>query len=83
MFVRTLNFKISIAKWTDNGGGVQPSLLDEAEMELNKLLENLRLAGYNIIDIKVNHYTVNRHNNGGADEVWVQYTILYKQGRYI
>lgn len=80
ILARTLNFQISIAKWSDNGGGIQQSLLDEAEMELNELLDNLEKACHTVIDVKVNHYTVHRHNNGGADEVWVQYTILYKVG---
>lgn len=79
MFARTLNFQISIAKWTDKGGGVHQNFLDEAEVELNDLLVNLERACYQIIDVKVNHYTVKRHNNGGCDEVWVQYTILYKE----
>ena len=78
MFVKILNFQISTAKWTDNGGGVQQALLDKAEKELNSFLDDLRKAYYTVIDIKVNHYTVNRHNNGVADEVWVQYTVLYK-----
>lgn len=80
MFVRTLNFQISTAQWTNNGGGVQQAFLDKAEKKLNSLLDDLRKACYTVTDVKVNHYTVNRHNNGGADEVWVQYTILYKEG---
>ncbi len=79
MKVRTLNYQISIARWADKGGGVRQDLLDNAEAELNDLLINLERACYKIIDVKINHYTVNRHNNGGCDEVWVQYTILYKE----
>lgn len=78
MFVKILNFQISTDKWTDNASGVQQALLDKAEKELNSFLDDLRKAYYTVIDIKVNHYTVNRHNNGVADEVWVQYTVLYK-----
>ena len=79
MKVRTLNYQISIARWADRGGGVCQDLLDNAEAELNNVLINLERACYKIIDVKVNHYTVNRHNNGGCDEIWVQYTILYKE----
>lgn len=78
MFVRTLNFQISVAKWKNDGGGIQQALLDKAETKLNLFLNDLELACHHVVDIKVNHYTVDRHNNGGCDEIWVQYTILYK-----
>lgn len=76
--VKTLHFKISNAKWKDEGGGVSKDLLEKAEEKLNLFLIDLDRAAYTDIDIKINHYTVQRHNNGGCDEVWVQYTILYK-----
>ena len=34
MFVRTLNFQISTAQWTNNGGGVQQAFLDKAEKKI-------------------------------------------------
>lgn len=76
MKVRVLTEKVSVANLKNNGGGVNTQLLEEAEKKLNKTIEELSLF-YKIVDIKVNHFTSSRHNNGGCDEVWVQYTILY------
>ena len=34
---------------------------------------------YEVVDIKVNSYTGERHNNGRADWVEMQYTIMYRE----
>lgn len=31
-----------------------------------------------VVDIRINHYTIHRHNNAGADSIIAVYTILYK-----
>ena len=77
MHVDTLCKQISVCKWKDSGGGVDPKLVAFAESALRQRLDILS-DKYTIIDVKVNHFTVENHNNGGCNEVWVQYTILYK-----
>lgn len=77
MYVDTLCKQISVCKWKDSGGGVDPKLVAFAESGLRQRLDILS-DKYTIVDVKVNHFTVENHNNGGCNEVWVQYTILYK-----
>lgn len=77
MYVDTLCRQISVCRWKDSGGGVNSELLTIAESDLKEHLAILS-DKYTIIDVKVNHFTVENHNNGGCNEVWVQYTILYK-----
>lgn len=36
------------------------------------------IAGRDVVDIRINHYTSCRHNNGGDDTVKAVYTIIYK-----
>lgn len=75
--VRTVNKKIS--KCAGVGiGGPKDSLFEEAEDALNEVIEEMQNKGYYVKDIKVNHYTTDRHNNGGFDEVWVSYLIIFK-----
>lgn len=77
MYVDILCKQISVCKWKDSGGGVDPKLVAFEESALRQRLDILS-DKYTIIDVKVNHFTVENHNNGGCNEVWVQYTILYK-----
>lgn len=77
-FAKVLNFQLSIPKWKSEGGGFQPTFAQYSEDELNACLHRIAKEGMEVVDVKTNHYIVNRHNNGGCDEVWVQYTILYK-----
>ena len=77
--VQVLAYPITKAKWQDHGGGVQQELISQSEDDLNIALINLETAGYKVKEIKVNHFTAFKHNNGGYDEVWVQYTIVYEE----
>ena len=75
--IKILTFKISEGKLVKNGGGVSQSLIEEAEEEVNKVAQDLKNKDYQITDLKINHFTTIRHNNGGCDEVWVQFVICY------
>ena len=57
-------------------GGVIDDFSETQSSELNKILAELETKN-TIQDVKVNHFTSCHHNNGGYDEVWVQYTVLY------
>ena len=39
---------------------------------------NAYSTGLDIVNITVNTYTTHRHNNGGCDEVYALYTVVYK-----
>lgn len=75
--VKTIAGPITISRWADNGGGFNESKFLDVEDRLQEAIDSILANHISIKDIKVNHFTVQRHNNGGADEVWVQYTILY------
>lgn len=77
MYVDILCRQISVCRQKNSGGGVDSKLLTIAESDLRERLVILS-DKYTIVDIKVNHFTLANHNNGGCNEVWVQYTILYK-----
>ena len=38
----------------------------------------LKDSNADVVDIRINHYTIHRHNNAGADSIIAVYTILYK-----
>lgn len=44
----------------------------QIDTEINKFIKDKK-----VIDIKVNHYTKNRHNNAGDDEIIAVYTIIW------
>jgi hypothetical protein len=44
------------------------------QSELNEFMEDKE-----VIDIKTNTFTSYRHNNGGYDEVFIVYTIMYNE----
>ena len=79
--IKVLAYEISIGTLKDSGGGVNRDLIKKAEENLNSYIEDFESKGYEIQDIKVNHFNARRHNNGGYEEVWVQYTIIYKKER--
>lgn len=79
--IKLLAYEISVGSLRDSGGGVNRDLIKKAEENLNSYIEDFESKGYEIQDIKVNHFTAKRHNNGGCEEVWVQYTIIYKKER--
>lgn len=72
MKIKIFNFMVSQARMKRDGGGFCLES-DEAEFIINKFI-----LDKDVIDIKANTYTVDRHNNGGCDDVWITYTILYK-----
>lgn len=76
--IKILTYKVSEGNLTQFGGGVNQSLIEEAKKGLEKAIDDLENDLYEITDLKVNHFTVKQHNNGIANEVWVQYTICYK-----
>lgn len=75
--IKILTYKISEGNLIQNGGGVNQSLIEKAEEGVNKVAQAIKDKDYQITDLKINHFTTRRHNNGGCDEVWVQFTICY------
>lgn len=75
--IKILTYKVSECNLAQNGGGVNQSLIEEAKKGLEKAIDDLEDDLYKITDLKVNHFTTRRHNNGGCDEVWVQFLISY------
>ena len=59
-------------------GGIREDLVASAEEKLNEELKDLERNYYSVVDVKVNCFTSERHNNGGCDDTWVKYTIFYK-----
>lgn len=51
-----------------------------SEEEIDKVINDfLSECGENeIVDIKINDYTMHRHNNGGSDTIVRTYTIIMK-----
>lgn len=76
--IKILTYKVSECNLAQNGWGVNQRLIEETKKGLEKAIDDLEDDLYQITDLKVNHFTARRHNNGGCDEVWVQYTICYK-----
>ena len=74
--IKTINKKISVRAGL---GGSKQNLLEEAEKAINESIEEMQNKGYYVKDIKMDHYTADRHNNGGFDEVWVSYLIIFKK----
>lgn len=77
--IKILTYKVSEGNLRQNGGGLHQSFIEEAEKQLNDNIRNLEAKGYGVQDIKVNHFVTTRHNNGGCDEVWSQFTIIYEE----
>ena len=46
---------------------------DSIEKEINEFCVDKE-----IIDIKTNTFTTKNHNNGGYNEVFIVYTVMYK-----
>lgn len=74
--IKTIDKKISVNACL---GGPKQNLFEEAEKALNENIEEMQNKGYYVKDIKMNHYTVDRNNNVGFDEVWVSYLIIFKK----
>lgn len=54
---------------------IKPEITTEADIDkaINKFTKDV-----DVVDIKVNHYTIHRHNNGYCDTVMAVYTIVYR-----
>lgn len=74
--IKTIDKKISVRACL---GGPKQNLFEEAEKALNENIEEMQNKGYYVKDIKMNHYTADRHNNVGFDEVWVSYLIIFEK----
>lgn len=75
--IKILTYKVSEGNLAQYGGGVNQSLIEEAKKGLEKAIDDLEDDLYKITDLKINHFTARRYNNGGYDEVWVQFVICY------
>lgn len=75
--IKILTYKVSEGNIPQFGGGVNQRLIEKAEEEVNKVAQDLKNEDYQITDLKVNYFTARQHNNGGYDEVWVQFVICY------
>ena len=77
MKTKTFMFKVSECKGLGKGnvGYDDAAMIEQPNIdtELNEFID-----GCDVIDIKMTTFTSNRHNNGGTDEVWALYTIMYK-----
>ena len=77
MKTKTFMFKVSECKAMGKGNdGYDTAVMIEQpniDIELNEFIN-----GRDIIDIKMTTFTSDQHNNGGTDEVWALYTIMYK-----
>ena len=62
-------------KWVYQQHGSSYSIdeLESVQKRVNDFCKN-----HDVVDIKVNTFTVNQHNNGGDDRVKIVYTIIYK-----
>ena len=74
--IKTIDKKISVRAGL---GGPKQNLFEEAEKALNESIEEMQNKGYYVKDIKMNHYTADRHNNRSFDEVWVSYLIIFEK----
>lgn len=77
MKTKTFMFKVSECKGLGRGNaGYETAAMIEQpniDVELNEFID-----GCDVVDIKMTTFTSERHNNGGTDEVWALYTIMYK-----
>ena len=76
--IKILTYKVSECNLAQFGGGVNQSLIKETEEDVNKVIQALVDENYEIADLKVNYFTAKQHNNGIANEVWVQFVICYQ-----
>lgn len=50
---------------------------EEIDKVINEFLNDIS-GGWEVVDIKINDYTLSRHNNGGSDTIVRTYTIIMK-----
>lgn len=80
MKVKMLNCLVSrcgCSDWNKQNKGYNPELTLNAQDELNAAIQDIENNDYTIFDIKVTSSTITRHNNGGSDEVRLDYLIMY------
>ena len=80
--IKTLSFVISNSQSLNKARGSQyyepmydnPEVTSWAKIdkEVSKAMSKL-----NVVDVKINDATINRHNNGGSDTIVRTYTIIY------
>lgn len=76
MKTKTFMFKVSKCQGFRDGSQYGEAVMIEQpniDVELNEFID-----GCEVIDIKMTTFTSDHHNNGGTDEVWALYTIMYK-----
>ena len=78
MRAKILVYQLGNCRHRMDYGGIQEDLVASAEEKLNEELKDLERNYYSVVDVKVDCFTSERHNNGGCDDTWVKYTILYK-----
>ena len=78
--IKTLSFVISNSQSLNKAYGRCETVYDKPEVtswakidkEVSKAMSKL-----NVVDVKINDATINRHNNGGSDTIIRTYTIIY------
>ena len=78
MRAKVLICQLGTCRYRTDYGGIQEDLVASAEEKLNEELKELEHRYCSVVDVKVDCFTSERHNNGGCDDTWVKYTILYK-----
>lgn len=75
--VNCLVSKCGCSAWNKQDKGYNPELTALAQEKLNAAIQDIENDGYAVLDIKVTSSTITRHNNGGSDEVRLDYLIMY------
>lgn len=75
--VKTLVMPIGITTTLSNhyaSANVEERYVKKQEDALNETIKQMENNGYEVFDVKVNHFVCEKHNY--ADDVMVQYTIM-------
>lgn len=55
------------------------SSTSEIDEKINEFIQYCTVKEWEIKDIKIDHYTLHRHNNGYDDTIIAKYTIIYNE----
>lgn len=78
MKVKIITEKVSVCGMKKDNKG-HTSVADYPVNDaLNRTIQNIEEKGYTIVDIKMQPFVEEQHNNGGCNGVWMQYLIMYK-----
>lgn len=88
--IKTFEFQVSCwagsrlipnqtAKGRDAFNAMRISSTSEIDKEINEFIHNCAVKEWEIKDIKIDHYTLHRHNNGYDDTIIAKYTIIYNE----